>query len=258
MKKNLIVIKLGSNVLLAESGKLNTVVIREVVENIAEFHKKGDQFVIVTSGAVATGRDYFSGEKPETMDPALFSQLCSSLGQPILMRSYEEAFAPFHIRCSQNLFTQDNFKPGQTRDSAIQVLQSALDLGIVPIVNENDVISKTEIVFSDNDMLASHVALLLNAKKVVLLSNVSGFCTGNPDEGGVCLHKIERVEERHYSMVQDKKSSFGRGGMASKLDAAKLLTEAGIEMQLALGTEKSVVKRILEGENIGTTFLAQK
>ena len=250
-----VVIKIGSNVLMNE-GLLDTSIIKNVVENIVYLKKQGYQCVVVSSGAVACGKEYLKTSCPESLDEVLFAQMCSSLGQPLLMKKYITEFLAHEIKAAQALLTQDAFTKSELKKSLEQVLLGLLELHVVPIINENDVISSEELVFSDNDMLAAHVAVLVKAEKLIILSNIDGLHTCHPDEGGELISEIDVVDDLIYEMASEKKSVLGRGGMKTKIQAADFVTQRGIEMFLGNGKEKDIVKKLFAEEGVGTHFLA--
>lgn len=268
-QKKVVLIKLGSNVLISDNGP-NKEVIQNVVSNAVELFEQGFHPIIVTSGAVAAGRDYLKIQKPEDMDETIFKQICSGAGQPDLFGIYRDFFGEHGIQCTQNLYAKQDFESPELRKNIVMVLQSILSLGLVPIINENDVVSDAELrknseckdTFSDNDGLATQIALLLYSigipvEKVILLSNIDGLCDKHPDEGGRLLPYVSKIDDSVYQMVSDKSSSFGRGGMRSKIEAAERLIAFGIPMHLANGKEKDVVKRVMKGEAVGTLFMAK-
>lgn len=248
------IIKLGSNTLL-KNGLFNFALIVNLAENVKQLKARGYQVVLVSSGAIASGREYLGSLGPDSIDPVVYAQMCSSVGQPLLMNKYISVFGEFGLKVSQALLTQDIFYHEPFRHSFLTMIGGLLEVGVVPIINENDALDTQEIVFSDNDMLAAYVAVHLKAERLFILSNVDGLLTAHPDEGGELVSEVREVTPDTFGFASDVKSPSGRGGMKSKLETAEFLLRHGVVMHLLNGDTRDGVMRIMDGESIGTRFL---
>lgn len=253
MKKRFVV-KLGSNILIKD-GCFNFSVIVNLAENVLHLKNLGHDVVIVSSGAIAAGQENISLTScPGEIDPLVFDQMCSCIGQAHLMERYIGVFSEYRMKVAQALITQDVFINETFRTSFVNMLNGLLKIGVVPVVNENDSIETTEIVFSDNDMLAAHLAVLLEADALVLLSNVEGLCHKHPDDGGEVIPVIDEITDETYGFVNVRKSTFGRGGMKSKIETASFMMGHNIPMYLASGERRDALIDIASDKHIGTLF----
>lgn len=248
-----IVIKIGSNVLTTSSGALDLVVISDIVDQIALLKSKGYKVVLVSSGAVAAGKSIYKLNK-KIEDQTTRRQIYSSIGQVKLMSLYAEKFATHQLICSQVLATKEDFIGGDHYKNMKNCFKGLLRDNIIPIVNENDVVSLSEIMFTDNDELAGLTAFLIKAERLIILSNIEGLYDGHPEEEDSSVIESIAIEKDFSHVVQDTKSSAGRGGMASKYDVGKRTAEKGITTTIANGKNPGVILDIVEGEMIGTTF----
>lgn len=258
-----IVIKIGSNILTDGTGHFNKTAAENLVKDIAEIKEKENiEVVLVSSGAVALGRMTKPLEKFEVETSAikynkaiLKEQILAAIGQPRLMAFYCGEFFKYKLACAQILATRAVFADRQAYLSIRTVTESLLKLKVIPVFNENDVLSPEELDFSDNDQLASMVAAMLVADKLIILSNVEGVYN---DLKGVKREVIPVIEKASDFMknIDDSKSQ-GKGGMKSKLMIADLITSLGIDMHIASGLENKVVSRVLNGEKLGTFFPAK-
>ena len=255
--KKIIVIKLGSNILMNEYWFLDECTIHSLAKNIFEIKNLWYKVVIVSSWAVSAWKWYLKKEKPEEMDTILFHQICSSLGQPILMNSYKNAFSKYSIKISQALFTQRSFQIPEMKKSMLNVLNSLIDLDVVPIINENDVLVKDEIIFWDNDLLSAYIWGLLKAEKVFLLSNIDGLFDKLPENWGKLIEEVEEIDWKILEMISDKISSHWTWGMTSKIKAGEFLTKNWIEMYILNWRSENPVLKILKWEKIWTKFSAK-
>lgn len=256
-----IVIKIGSKILTDGNGHFNEAVVKSLVKDIATIKAKENiEVAIVSSGAVALGRSIKSLEKFDLGTSAikydkaiLREQILAAVGQPRLMAFYCKEFAKYKLTCAQILATRAVFADRQAYLSIRTVTESLIKLNTIPIFNENDVLSPEELDFSDNDQLASMVAAMLVADKLIVLSNIEGVYD-NVVNGA--KRKIIPVIEKVNSYLKniDDSKSLGKGGMSSKLNIADLITSLGIDMHIASGSENKVISRILAGEKIGTFF----
>ena len=258
-----IVIKIGSTILTDRSGRFNKAVVENLVKDIAGIKTKENiEVVLVSSGAVALGRAIKPLEKFEVETSAikynkaiLKEQILAAVGQPKLMTFYISEFEKYKLSCAQILATRAVFADRQAYLSIRTVTEGLIKLNVIPIFNENDVLSPEELDFSDNDQLASMVASMLVADKLIVLSNVDGVYD---DVKGAKREVIPVIDQAaDYIKTIDDSKSLGKGGMRSKLMIADLITSLGIDMYIANGSEDKVVSRILGGEKLGTFFPAK-
>lgn len=240
----LTVVKVGSNILTRPDGHVNVTRLSSIVDQIAALHSAGHQLILVSSGAVACGRGEMKAVHP--LDSVEQRQLYSAMGQVKLMNLYYSLFREYGIHVGQVLTMKENFtseRQYQNQKSCISVM---LENGIVPIVNENDTVSVTELMFTDNDELSGLMARMMNADNLILLSNVDGLL-GEPAEDG-SRHTVDKVYSADdvERFVTDGKSSFGRGGMKSKCSTAIEVANAGISVFIANGTRDNILQHVLE------------
>lgn len=247
---SLFVIKIGSQSLLDEHDRFDRKQILQVAESIHELRILGHQCVIVSSGACALGQSILGGEARSTLS----NQVTASIGQPLLMKEYQEAFSYFHIIVAQTLLTRDDFSHKRSYSSVKKVLEAQLHLGIVPIINENDVVASEEIVFSDNDQLASFVTIMLGADTLFILSNIPGLCDKHPNQWWKVISEVQSIDDTVFGYVSREKSKSGRGGMYSKLLSAQNTTQSGIDFVLLPAFENRAIPRFLSWEKLGTYF----
>ncbi len=249
-----LVIKIGSNVLALDSGLPDLKRFEQLTAQIASLKDQGTEVIIVSSGAVAAGRSVI--ELTEQMDTISRRQILASIGQVKLMGIYHECFGRKQHVCSQVLVTKEDFRTRQHYLNMKNCLEALLKNGVIPIVNENDVISVTELMFTDNDELSGLVASMLNVDALLILSNVDGIFTGHPDEADsklVTEFHDDRNELEDY--VVCVKSNFGRGGMLTKANTALKISRLGIDVFIGNGSRNGVVADLLE-RRTGTYFAA--
>jgi len=253
-----ITIKIGSNVLTRADGMLDEPHIAAVVEQIARIRRKGVNVILITSGAVAAGRQYVSCRRHA--DPISCRQLWASVGQVKLMNIYSYFFSKHNMVCSQVLVTKEDFGDRRHYLNTRNSIEILLEHEIIPIINENDVVSVTELMFTDNDELASLLTPMINADAMILMSNVDGIFDGDPsDKSSKLIAVIDQnssAVSRHISPVR---SAFGRGGMISKFTMARKVAEAGIPVHLVNGKRHNILLDIIK-EKPGTvqTFFTPK
>lgn len=252
------VIKLGTNSILTERGELDAFVLQNLAVGIAALRDHGEAVALVSSGAVGLGRQEFDAQSLGRASKIELAQIQSAVGQPLLMARFREAFAAFGIPVAQGLVTRADFASRDRQLAMREILIKMFTAGVLPILNENDFLTPEELDFSDNDQVASFVAGMLGADRLILLSNVAGLFSGPPDDPrSQKLDIVKTVTPEIEAFVTGVKSSFGLGGMASKLKAAKTMNQLGIEMVLASSREPEVLQKIHAGETIGTRFLPQ-
>ena len=256
-----IVAKLGTSLLTAGSTRLNMARMTDLVAQVAKLHKQGLEVVIVTSGAIAAGREKL-GLTKKSKGVAL-KQVLASVGQGRLMNIYERLFAQHGIIVGQALLTKSVLADRAGYLNARNTLLASLEMGVIPIINENDVVAVDEIRearFGDNDNLSAMVANLIDADLLCILTDIDGLYTADPnrDPFAKLIPLVEKIDETIDALVSGSTSGLGTGGMVTKIEAARLATESGVTMVIANGSEKDVLTRLAGGEAVGTRFLPVK
>jgi glutamate 5-kinase len=242
-----ITVKIGSNVLTRPDGMLNEPHIAHLVDQLAYLRRKGVRILIVSSGAVASGKQYVSCNK--RTDPVSSRQLWASVGQVKLIHLYSELFSKHDMLCSQVLVTKEDFRDRQHFLNIRNCLETLLEHEIIPIINENDVVSVTELMFTDNDELASLLTSMMNAEAMVIMSNVDGIFDGNPnDPASKIIPVIEQDFASVLKYISTAKSNFGRGGMVTKFGMAKKVAQSGTPVHLINGTQPNILVDLIEGK----------
>ncbi len=251
-----IVIKTGSNVLTTESGRLDLNNVRYLTDQIAAVLKRGVPVIWVSSGAITCGSQRL-GLKPESTEE---KQAAAAVGQIVLMSEYSRFMEPKGIHIAQILVTRDGLQDPRRAEYTQNTMRTLLTQAVLPVVNENDTIAVEEICFGDNDELSAMVAILMQASKLILLTNQEGLFNSDPDENpnAILIQEVDKVTRDIETFVSQTFSKHGRGGMSSKIQAARAATEAGIEVYVAHGRERDVILKILDGARLGTHFKAQR
>ncbi len=249
-----IVVKIGSNVLTREDGMLDEVHIASIVEQLAAIRHKGIDILLISSGAVAAGRQYVSCRRHA--DPISCRQLWASVGQVKLMNIYSYLFAKHNLLCSQVLVTKEDFSDRRHYLNTRNSLMTLIDHDVIPVINENDVVSVTELMFTDNDELASLLSPMINADALILMSNVDGIFDGDPsDPSSRIIPVIDKEFTAISKHISPTRSSFGRGGMISKFSVARKVAEAGIPVHLVNGKRKNILIDVVKGKpGLAQTF----
>ena len=242
MKK--IVVKVGSNVLTRKDGKLDRTRVSALVDQIAWLRNNGHEVILVSSGAMASGRGELKVD--HNLDSVEQRQLFSALGQAKLIGLYYDLFREYGMHVGQVLTMKENFEPGEQYENQKACMTVMLENDVIPIVNENDTVSVTELMFTDNDELSGLIAQMMKADTLILLSNIDGIYTGNPDDPASQL--ISRVEPGTdlSQYIQPEKSAFGRGGMHSKYTTASKVQQAGIRVIIANGERDNILVDLAE------------
>ncbi len=249
---NRIAIKVGSNVLTNSNGSLNYETINHIVEQIVTLRSRGIDIILVSSGAVAAGRSEVTLSKKT--GPVNAKQVWSAIGQVKLMSTYSELFKRHDIYCAQVLTTKENFSDRRHYLNMQNSISAMLDNNILPIVNENDTISVTELMFTDNDELSGLMASMMQCEALFILSNIDGVYTGNPaDEGTELIPIIDENTKKLEEYIAPTKSGFGRGGMITKCKISRKISQQGIDVFIANGTRAGIIGKIIDGENIPHT-----
>lgn len=239
-------VKIGSNVLTRPDGTLDVTRMSALVDQVAALHKQGIQLILVSSGAVASGRSELKGkvdtDRLETVDQR---QLFSAVGQAKLINKYYELFRDHGISCGQVLTTKESFGSRGHYLNQKNCMEVMLSQGIVPIVNENDTISVTELMFTDNDELSGLIATMMDACTLIILSNIDGVFTGDPKDPASQLIPIIESDSNISQYIQTAKSSFGRGGMITKQRIARKVAAEGIEVIISNGKRDGVLQQLI-------------
>lgn len=252
-----LVVKVGTNVLTRADGRLDVTNISQLVDQLAELRRRKVDVVLITSGAVGAGRALVPSA--EQLDPVVRRQMLSAVGQIHLMELYRQLFAGHGLLCGQVLTTKEDFRDRSHYLNMRNCLGALLQGGIIPIVNENDVVSVTELMFTDNDELAGLLAAMIDADALVILSSVDGLYDGLP--GAPDSRLIEEVlvdDEQVLEHIAPVKSSFGRGGMSTKLRMAQQTARLGTEVFLANGRRSGILLDLVSGNFIGTRIRARE
>ena len=261
--KKRVVITVGSSSLIhKETNKLDLRKLEVLVRELSDLHSQGKDVVLVTSGAVAVGASAFGmHEKPTELKK---KQACSAVGQARLMMIYQKLFSEYNQMAAQILMTKNTMVNNLNRRNARNTFEELLELGAIPVVNENDSISSYELEmlesFGDNDTLSAVIAGLIGADLLILLSDIDGLFTDDPNTNpdAEFIDTVEVLDEKLLSMGKGPKSKVGTGGMATKLTAAEIATAAGADMVIANGRDFHVIHKIMEGRKYGTLFVGNK
>ena len=259
--KKRIVIKSGSSSLQhKETGDLDYTKLDVLVRELCNLRNMGKDVVLVTSGAIAVGEKALLPNREED-NPIAVKQACAAVGQARLMMIYQKIFAEYNQVAAQILMTKNTIVDNLNRYNARNTFAELCNLGVIPIVNENDTIATYEIEIGDNDTLSAIVASLVEADALLLLSDIDGLYTDDPRTNPDVKY-IEVVEELTDELMNMGKastgSSVGTGGMITKLQAAKIASSTGVDMVIANSKDIKVIHRILSGQNIGTLFLSHR
>ncbi|MCR5687104.1 MAG: glutamate 5-kinase [Lachnospiraceae bacterium] len=258
--KKRVVVKIGSSSLHhMNTGELDLTKMERLVRELCELKNQGKDVILVSSGAIAVGKKSL-GTVPSDGDIPL-KQACAAVGQARLMMIYERLFAEYNHLTAQILLTMHTMTEDTSRINAQNTFRKLLELGVIPVVNENDTVATHEVVdtFGDNDFLASVVAALTGADLLILLSDIDGMFTDDPhsNKDAKLIPLIEKIDGKYLEMAKPTTGSgLGTGGMNAKINAARTATSSGADMVIANGKDVSVIHKIMEGRNYGTLFAA--
>ncbi|KUK81265.1 MAG: Glutamate 5-kinase, partial [Pelotomaculum thermopropionicum] len=249
-----LVIKIGSSSIAYATGRPNLYQIESLVRQLADLYNQGREVILVTSGAVGTGAGKLGlAERPKTIPQ---KQAAAAVGQGILMHVYEKYFAEYGVTVGQVLLTREDFSDRRRFLNARNTLNALFQYKVIPVINENDTVAVDEIKFGDNDSLSALVAGLVDAEMLVLLSDISGLFTADPrkDPGARLIKNVTELNSHIESLAGGVGSKLGTGGMATKLQAARIAMHSGVVTVLASAEEKDIIKRVIGGEESGTVF----
>lgn len=258
-QKERIVIKVGTSSLVhEETGEIDLLRMEQLVRIICDLKNKGKEVVLVSSGAIGVGRKALGLKKRPGTLPV--KQACASVGQALLMMMYQKLFREYNHIASQILLTKHTLVREESYFNAKNTFHQLLAMDVIPIVNENDTISTSEIEIGDNDTLSAVVASLCDADLLILMSDIDGLYTGDPNKNpdAEFIECVPKIDKSIYDMAGGSASDFGTGGMVTKIDAARIATDSGCDMIIANAADFHVISDIMQGENIGTLFLAHK
>lgn len=252
-----VVVKIGTTTLTHGGGLINYRRLEKLVKTLADLKNSGKEIVLVSSGAIGVGIGEL-GLKSRPSDVPT-KQACAAIGQCELMYTYDKLFGEFNHSVAQILITHDVIDVPQSKQNIINTFERLLEFGVIPIVNENDTVSTEEIKFGDNDTLSAIVATLIDADVLVLLSDIDGLYTANPKEDPTAelISVVDNIESIRH-LAGGSSSSFGTGGMVTKINAADIVCKAGIDMYIINGSDPTLLYDLFDGNNVGTYFIGGK
>lgn len=261
MDKQKIVVKVGTSTLTYDNGKVNLRRIEQLCKVLSDLQNMGNEIVLVSSGAigVGVGKIGLKSRPTETKE----KQAVAAIGQCELMFMYDKLFGEYNHTVAQILLTKYAVETAQKRQNVINTIETLLQMGIIPIVNENDTVAIDELEgnnFGDNDMLSAIVARLISADKLIILTDIDGLYDSNPrtNPSAKRIPRVEKITEEIMHMAGGSGSNRGTGGMTTKLTAASYANKANIECIVMNGEDPNRLYDILEGMDIGTVFVAEK
>ncbi len=255
MDKPIIILKIGSSTLTAGTNIISRGKIEDIARQLVEL-RRDYRFIIVSSGAIATARQFVNANDWEEV--VHFRQAMAAIGQPKLMQIYHEIFRDFDLPIAQCLLTYRDFEEGESRKNTFNTLRELLLHGFIPIVNENDTVAVEELIVGDNDKLSALVAVLIEAKMLVLASDIDGIYDKNPHlhPDATLIKEVRNIEEV-TGFIEEKNDGLGTGGMTSKLVAAQICSDANIEMIIINGGKPHFLIDGLGGNIPHTRFLPE-
>mgnify|MGYP001622854069 FL=1 len=254
-----IIVKIGTTSLTHKNGKINLQAIENLAWVLSDIRNQDKEVILVSSGAIAVGTERLSlTERPRDI---IGKQVASAVGQGVLMQIYESFFSKYNQKIAQILLTKDVFDNSITKENAQNTLFKLLEMGVIPIVNENDTISTDEIQgFSDNDTLSAYVCNLVKGDILIILSDIDGMYTKDPNKynNAKIISEIFEIDDTIENSAEGSSSLLGTGGMKTKVNSAKIVNKNGADMIIASGKDINILFKILNGENIGTLFACNK
>ncbi|NLL92980.1 MAG: glutamate 5-kinase [Clostridiales bacterium] len=255
-----IVVKIGSSSLThKETGDLDLLKLEKLVRVLTNLRNQGKDVILVSSGAIAVGRKQMGLNHGRLTLPQ--KQACAAIGQAQLMMIYQKLFSEYGQKVAQILMTKVTMVNEPNKTNAINTFNELLSMGVIPIVNENDTVSTYEIKFGDNDRLSAIVSSLTGAKLLILLSDIDGMYTDDPNtnENAEFIDIVDEIDDSLEKMGKNTSSSkVGTGGMRTKIGAAKIATKSGAYMVIANGSNVNIIEDIIDGEDVGTLFVANE
>ena len=257
--KKRIVVKVGSSSLVhKDTGEIDFIKVERLIRVLSDLKNQGKDVVLVSSGAVTVGcKTLGLHKRPEVLS---MIQACAAIGQGELMMLYQKLFMEYNHTAAQVLLTFDVITSPERRKNAENTLKQLLDLDIIPVVNENDTVATEEIEFGDNDTLSAIVSTLINADLLILLTDIDGFYTDNPhkNKNAKRLSVVETIDDTLMDMAKGTVTRYGTGGMYTKIAAGRIATHAGADMAIVDSSDLSIIQTLLDGEDVGSLFIADK
>lgn len=261
--KKKIVIKIGSSSLMhPETGGLDYTKLEKLVRIICDLKNRDKDVVLVSSGSIAVGvKSLGLSKRPKTTS---LKQACAAVGQGQLMMIYQKLFFEYHRIAAQVLLTFDVISSLERRLNAVNTFNELLQLDVIPVVNENDTVAIEEIeaceTFGDNDTLSAIICSMIDADLLILLTDIDGLYTDDPrnNPDAKLIHVVERIDDKIKRMAKESATGIGTGGMATKIAAARIATNANSDMVIVSGDDIDNINKVINGENVGTLFLAHK
>lgn len=253
-----IVVKVGTSTLAHKTGCMNIRHVEELCKVLSDLKNAGNEVILVSSGAIGMGVGKLSlKERPSDMPT---KQAAAAVGQCELMYAYDKLFSEYNHTVAQILLTGLDLDDNERHENIKNTMTRLLEMGVLPIINENDTISTAEIAVGDNDTLSAIVAVLMNADLLVLLSDIDGLYTADPhkDENAELIKTVTSITPEIEALAGGKGSSLGTGGMQTKISAARLCTKNGTDVIIANGADPSVLYDIAENKHVGTKFIAER
>lgn len=248
-----IVVKVGTSTLTHDTGKTNIRQMKKLVAVLSDIVNSGIEVALVSSGSIGVGAGKIGLEKRPSDTTS--KQALSTIGQCELMFMYDKMFSEYGHSVGQVLVTKRNVEQEETRKNLINTFEKLFEYGVVPIINENDAIAIEEIVFGDNDTLSAIVAKLVGADALMILTDTDGLYDKDPsEEGAKVIPVVDTITESLFEVAGGRGSKFGTGGMITKLQAAQIATEAGIDTVVCSGEKPENLYKVLEGKQVGTLF----
>ena len=253
-----VVVKVGTRLLAGPTGRLNRDYIESLVKQLTDLHRKGNEVILVSSGAIGAGMGRLGMERRPGSIPE--KQAVAAVGQGLLVQTYEKLFSVHGLTVAQVLLTRMDLVNRRRYINARNTICCLLNWGVIPVINENDTVSVEEIKFGDNDQLSALVAGLIDARLLVILTNIDGFYSSNPrkDPGARLIPVVDEITPQLKSYAGLSGDDLATGGMITKLLAAEIATNSGIGVYIADGTAPDILGRIISGEQVGTYFIPQK
>lgn len=257
--KKRIVFKVGTSTIThEETGGLDLVKLERFIRILTDLHNQGKDVIVVSSGAIGVGRKALGlGRKPDSIS---LKQACAAIGQSRLMTIYQKLFSEYNQFTAQILMTKFTIVNDTSRHNARNTFEELLNLGVIPIVNENDTVATDEIDFGDNDSLSAVVAAIAGADLLVLLSDIDGMYTDDPNRNpdAELISYVESISDEMIEMAKGPSTTLGTGGMSAKIYAAGIANDAGADMAIINGEDMDNIIRLIDGEELGTVFKAHR
>ena len=252
------VIKIGTSTLTHNTGHLNIRRVEELCKVFSDIKNAGHEIIIVSSGAIGMGVGKLGLSSRPSDIPT--KQAAAAVGQCELMYTYDRLFSQYNHTVAQLLITSDDIENDVRHENFSNTLSRLLELGAIPIINENDTVATTEIVIGDNDTLAAIVSESIRADKLILLSDINGLYTADPHSNpdAQLIHEIRCITDDIIALAGGSGSNLGTGGMVTKLQAAKICMKSGCDMIITNGNDPAVLYDIIDGARVGTTFYGEK